>query len=440
MSDVTLITPAQERLLSSALVSAIKNANSGMSPNESLAKAANDNGLTPEFACRMTEAYNASKTVKYLQDNKGEKRADNFDLADRDHVLKLMYAVPEKTANFPTPVVSPTVPKPALEKAASVKPVVKALYETRLSKLSGLRSQLKQAGEEIRMELRHAKDQVVKSACALESALRIPGHESFEEIEKRVVSTYGPLGKKAMDIVWAMTDFERHGEKRASEQSRRLVMGVGPAYDCAREMMAWLEKAGRLNQQMHDYETAAKKVNNTMPEASGQQPGGSGTTFVSDPGMPRRPATATLVDVEAEIKGNGPKDAPEKTAGDDKDKGTVIGYDPTSIMNTLTKKPEESASPFSDPQHEAKLRSIRAKLVVNDMISNDSVLSAYPPEHVFNAYNEISRIAPGVSAEPLLMRSLVGRSLQTGGRLEANEIKQLLDAESTHRNIRVRGY
>jgi len=283
------------------------------------------------------------------------------------------------------------------------------------------------------MELANAKDQIVKSACALEQALRIPGHEPFEEIEKRVVSTYGPLGKKAMDIVWAMTDFERHGEKRAAVQTRRLVMGVGPAYDCAREMMSWLDKAARLNQQTHDYETETKKVNNTMPESSGQQPGGSGATFVSDPGMPRRPATAPLVDVEAEISES------EKKA-DDKDDGPKIGYDPSSIMNVLTKKPEESASPFSDPQHEAKLRGIRAKLVVNDMISNDPVLSAYPPEHVFNAYNEISRIAPGVSAEPLLMRSLVGRSLQTGGRLEANEIKQLLEAESTHRNIRVRGY
>lgn len=463
MADVKMITPQQERTLSDALVSAIHNANTGMCPNEALAKAANDHGLTPQFACRMTEAYNASKTVKHLQSTGGEKRADSFNLADRDTVLKLMYASePEEKAAFEKaadilPNKFYTASGTRLEKAASkssvpsmfaVKlqdPATKkrkkkstGLRETRMAKLSGLRDQLDHMGAEIRMELRHAKDQAIKAAYALESALRIPGHESFEEVEKRALSTYGEkLGRKAMDIVWAMSDFERLGEKRAAMPAHRMVMGVGPVYESVRELMSWVEKAARVDAEMKEWEEKSKQVQKLLPESAGQQPGGTGATFVSDPGMPRRPATAPLVDEADALKGSNPKEEAKSTkaAGDD---APGFSYDPAKILNQITQKPEVPS--LFDPKHEAKLRSIRARLVVNDMISNDPVLSAYAPEHVLNTYNEIARMAPGIATEPIVMRSLVGRALQTGGRMEPSEIKQLLDAEQAQRNIRVKGY
>lgn len=475
MSDVKMITPAQERTLSDALVSAIKSVNSGMAPNDALAKSANEHGLTPQFACRMTEAYNASKTVRYLQSTEGEKRAENFDLADRDTVLKLMYAPGTEKVAYAKPTSmalgkfytvegatrknlekaagdkAPTMFAVKLQDNSVKKPKPKkmpALHTVKMSKLAGLKLQLKNMGDDIRMELRHAKDQIYKAACALESTLRVPGHEPFEEIEKRVLSTYGGLGKKAMDIVWGMCDFERFGEKRASHPGRLLVLGTGPAYDCVRDMMSWVEKAARVDAEMKEWEEKSKQVDNLLPESAGQQPGGTGATFVSDPGMPRRPATAPLVDVAKEIgEGASNKETPEQTVS----KAAAVDAKPapgfvapglpseaSGIMNTLM----GGGAPESlfDPQQEAKLRAIRAKMVMNDMISNDPVLSAYPPEAVTGAYNELARMAPGVSTEPLAMRSLIGRSLVTGGRMEPSEIKQLLEAEQEHRNIRVKGY
>jgi hypothetical protein len=284
------------------------------------------------------------------------------------------------------------------------------------------------------------------------------------------------MGKKAMDIVLGMTDFERLGEKRASAPDRLYVMGAGPAYDCARELMSWLEKAARIDHEFQDLQSKRKQVQKILPESSGQQPGGTGATYVSDPGMPRRPATAPLVDVAEALKGStkdhpektafvpelvadelisravdkgmrhtglwgiaNKKKQPEKTAKDKEDEGGGgISLSPEKMLSSFT-KPEQTPSAF-DPTHEAKIRSIRTKLVVNDMIANDPVLSAYPPEHVFNAYNEVSRIAPGLGNEPLVIRSLIGRAMQTGGRLDQNEIKQLLEAEQTHRQIRVKGF
>jgi len=456
MSKVSLITPAQERTLSDALVSAIKRANAGDAPNEALAKSASEYGLTPQFACRMTEAYNASKTVKYLQSTEGEKRAQDFELADRDEVLRFMYNAEPKDAPAEKASVfalgktytldrstSKNVEKAASDKSATEADVVKqrgpALRQNKITKLSSMIDRLDRMGQEIRMELAHARDQVLKSACELEATLRIPGHESFEELERRVISTYGSMGKKAMDIVWGMSDFERLGEKRASTPDRLLIMGVGPEYSAARDLMSNLEKAARIDQEFQDWQKQRKQVQKLLPASSGQQPGGTGATFVSDPGMPRRPATAPLVDVAAAVGGvqTGKADSsyPVKEAAKS-DKGIL--QDPGRFLSSLV-SPGEPVSIF-DPAHEAKLRSIRTRLVINDMISNDPVLSAYPPEQVFNAYNELARIAPGISNEPVVIRSLIGRTLQTGGRMEQNEIKQLLDTEKAHREIRVKGF
>jgi hypothetical protein len=465
MADVKLITPQQERLLSDSLVAAIKSANAGLAPDDALAKSASDHGLTPEFACRMVEAYNASKTVRHLQSTTGEKRAENFDLADRDVVLRKMYlSEPEKQALAqPSPLrfgktymVAPTNMH-VLEKAASSKnkiptmfsvklqdqkltkknkPKTPGLHESKALKMAGLRQQLSNMGQEIRMELRHAKDQAVKAACELESMLRIPGHVPFAELEQRVLSTYGEkLGKKAVDMIWSMTDFERFGEKRASHPGRLMVLGVGPAYDAVRGLMSWLEKAAKVDQEMKEWQEKSKQVEKLLPEGAGQQPGGTGATFVSDPSMPRRPATAPLVD-EAKALGEGAMPEATKQAAEEKSPG--FSYDPAKILTQITQKPEPIT--VFDPQHESRLRAIRAKLVMNDMISNDPVLSAYAPESVMEAYNEIGRMAPGIATEPIIMRSLISRSLQTGGRMEPSEIKQLLDSEQAHRNIRVKGY
>ena len=97
MSDVNVISSTQEKKLLGAMESAISLTNSGTAPNEAIAKTANDNGLSPEFACRMVEAFNTSKTIKHLKDNDGEKRAETFDIADKESVLKLMYSPTEKS-------------------------------------------------------------------------------------------------------------------------------------------------------------------------------------------------------------------------------------------------------------------------------------------------------------------------------------------------------
>lgn len=400
MPDVKLISKEQESRLRDSLVSAIHYANGGMSSNDALAKSANEHGLGPEFASRMVEAFNASKTVNYLKKTSAEKRAETFEIADRSEVIKRMYdmAGPKQEVSK-TAAASPlrnfnrtTTCAPTLTKAASASkedrsPVSSGLRETKVTKLYSMRDSLNKMGSDIRVELLQCKQKACEAVEKLANSFRTPGHTPFCEVEARVRSTFGDaLGKKAMDIVWATTDFERLGEKRAEDVSGRLVMGTGPSYAAARELVHSLEKAAQLQSELVAYNKAVTQV--SLPQ-------------------------------------------PVKKAAD-----SGIG----SVVSTILPDPKEEPGSVIDPSHEAKLRSIRTKVMVNDMISNDPVLSAYAPSDVLTAYNETAKMVPGISTDPMLMRTVVSRLLQAHNRLEPHDVKTLYETEEANRKLRIKGY
>ena len=98
-----------------------------------------------------------------------------------------------------------------------------------------------------------------------------------------------------------------------------------------------------------------------------------------------------------------------------------------------------SVEPVMDPKHEGELRKVKLKLMVNDMISNDPVLSAYAPGEVIEAINDLTAMAPAIGTNKPLMKSLVGRYLQQGGKLDPSEIAQILQLESAQRNVGIKG-
>jgi len=71
-----LATEAQQKELSSALKSAIININNGANPDEAIAKEAVDHGFGADFASRMVEAYNTSKTLHHYTHAPAEKKAE----------------------------------------------------------------------------------------------------------------------------------------------------------------------------------------------------------------------------------------------------------------------------------------------------------------------------------------------------------------------------
>jgi hypothetical protein len=83
----------------------------------------------------------------------------------------------------------------------------------------------------------------------------------------------------------------------------------------------------------------------------------------------------------------------------------------------------------SDPSHEARLRKVRAKAMLHDMMANDEYLSGEDPNKITDAYNEISQLAPRASESPMLMRALL-RRFSAQGQVDPHDVDQLVGVEA----------
>jgi len=66
------------------------------------------------------------------------------------------------------------------------------------------------------------------------------------------------------------------------------------------------------------------------------------------------------------------------------------------------------------PEHKKSIDSIRMKSMVNDMLSNDDIISQYQPEDVYAVINELKATAPMAMARPSVVRSFVREALAKG--------------------------
>jgi len=90
------------------------------------------------------------------------------------------------------------------------------------------------------------------------------------------------------------------------------------------------------------------------------------------------------------------------------------------------------ADAFADltsPEHEAKLRNVRAQAVLHDILANDEYLAGEHPEKVVKTYNEITKLSPRAADQPMLMRSLLRRYMQQAT-VEPHDIDQQLGIEN----------
>jgi hypothetical protein len=109
------------------------------------------------------------------------------------------------------------------------------------------------------------------------------------------------------------------------------------------------------------------------------------------------------------------------------DKQAVLTLPMTDIFSALTKPVEPGV--YFDPQQEATLKTVRVKTMLNDLMSNDEVISQYPRDQVVEAYNKLTEIAPEASSKSIIMRGLLRRALQQGEALDPHEAAQVADLE-----------
>jgi hypothetical protein len=100
------------------------------------------------------------------------------------------------------------------------------------------------------------------------------------------------------------------------------------------------------------------------------------------------------------------------------------GLKPPEKSEILQKNLEE----LTDPEHENQLRAIRTRGLLQDLITNDPVISSYDPEDVTGAFNELAQVAPTGTDQRAIMTSLLRKRLQQG-QLDTFDIDQLMGME-----------
>lgn len=437
---------SQEQIdeVSRALSQAISEVNHGSDPSEAIAKYAHENGMTQEFAQRMVESYNAARFIKHAQENKGADRAASFELAHPDRVLELMYtAGTAKQASQARPTsalslrdfrVLPTVS--TVEKAASINDDLEA---PAAKPEPGPQEKFAQAVETLKALDQYGRDLAVAAQDYIDAAgvtrdklaAELSRSEfTFNDIEATLMQADGdtPFVKAALDAVWS-DELLWAGHTRA-EKAAKFEDGPeeATAYKLASEYIKGLRAA-----------VIAENTVNTFKKLAGEEL----TKLAQELKSPVFDKLAAGIPFDT--GGARDDDDDDDASGKDKkkDKGPGImdlfGAGMTGATafgpSILTSGTPASVKPISDPGYEAELRSIGVQSLVNDLISNDPVIRAYPREDVFNAYNKLSLTMPQLASDPLVLKGQLARMLQTGDSLEANELKTLVETEARRRGL-----
>jgi hypothetical protein len=104
--------------------------------------------------------------------------------------------------------------------------------------------------------------------------------------------------------------------------------------------------------------------------------------------------------------------------------GRIVGDGPKSKNDLI----EDEWLDLEDPKHQNEMRKIKAHAMLNGMLSDpDSPISGHDPDHVIEAYNELSQLAPRVAEQPAAVRPILSRKLQ--GNTQPFEAKEITDIE-----------
>lgn len=411
---------AEARLLA-ALEKAAELVNTGETPNNAIVKIAKDENMPAGHVRLMVHAYNTGRTTKQreLGESAIEKAAD-FQLADADTILDTLYPAVAKTAAEITrdAVVSTEYAVPPTgflaRRAVMSRKVASALPEKtwtpypRDEHAAAMRDYsekkaAKLASEELR---RQATEAYSKAAAAMEQLhdyFRRPGNMSFQDAVRETELRYGETGVSVLKKVAAVYP---HLEKQADTGKTHF----GDCVPC--------KMAQAAVEAIETYVAAQQKL--PQPKTAEAKPAAEVVTgsILYNP-----------VEESLELKkADASSPIPTTPTGLTRQLGQQLYEGAGSYIKQPETMMKDTFREITDPEHERKLRNIRAQSVVTDLMTNDPVISGHDPREVANAFNELAEIAPNFMDSTATVQALLRKRLESG-QLADFDIKQLLELE-----------
>ncbi len=423
---------AEDKLLQAIEKTAVL-VNDGEDPSEAIAKVAAEDGIPPGSVNLMVHAYNTGRTTRQRVDgNDAMDKSADFPLADASRVLKLMYPDDVKTAaeQQRTEVISteyaipPTGILRRREKRAicsrevdwSLGAAAPESYPTdpmmRMRKAYGESEWLQRKVAEARLAMSGAREKMATTFMELTDYFRRPGASPIPIVREQVTIMHGGKGRQVMDQLVKVTPglmkFSRH--KRAADKKPGLEPADGEPYALISQLL----------DEVDAYKKKKAAYNGIYKDAAER------SEALLRPFVQPRPRSVL--------------EGPPSSAGSEKEAGFLTGALSGALLKkVLSPKPsqagvESTYSELTDPEHEQRLRGIRAQTMLQDLMINDSVIAGYDPGETLGAYNEIVQMAPRAADKRLLMQGLLRKRLAQGS-LDPYEVEQLLNTEEKQKKL-----
>jgi hypothetical protein len=412
---------AEAKLLG-AIEKAAERVNAGDEPNAAIIKIAADENMPAGHVQLMVHAYNTGRTT--TQREKGastnEKSAD-FKLADADVILEALFPKEVKTAAemVKAAAVSTEYAIPptdfiarryaGMQKAASAAVALPEKTWTpppRDEHAAAMRANsekqaAKRAEEELRRQATAAYGKAASAMEQLHEYFRRPGNMAFQDAVRETGLRHGDA---AVSVLKKVSAVYPHIEKQAA--NGKNVFGHCEPCELAQNVLAAVE----------DYNTAQQRVPVKTAAAKKGEPDTITGSVLYNPleeslELKKADASSSLwpMSVTRQL-------------------GQTMFEGGSSYVKSPDQMRGDAFQDITDPDHDRKLRSIRAQGVLADLVTNDPVISGHDPREVATAFNELAEVAPNFMDSGATVQALLRKRLEAG-QLADFDIKQLMDME-----------
>lgn len=430
---------AEDRLLA-AIEKTAALVNDGVDPNEAIAKSAQDGGIPPGHINLMVHAYNTGRTTRQRQDGHDPlDKAANFQIASAERVLELLYPSKVKSAAArqretavsleyavpPTGLLARRARRETLKQAQSIDwkkwahdgvqveasdpgPLPSCPAETMKRAYCEAERLQREVNEARRLEAA-AMDKMAHVFMELTEQFRRPGAPSLATAREHAGLLHGAKGQQLIDELAVVTPgiAKLACQKQARVSNYSTERADGEIYGLISEFLDSLDEY-RMRKQAH-VETLRR--NAEKAEA------------LLRPFAPGRPQS---------VLGEG--SSREKAAN--MGLQTLLGA--SAIKNLMPESRSSAAenvlADLHDPAHEAALKNIRTRAMLQDLMTSDPVISSHDPAETMGAFNDIVQSSPRSADQRLVMQSLLRKQLEQGA-LDPFDVELMLGLEEKQKKI-----
>lgn len=396
-----LMSKQKEQEIASSVNKAAQLIADGSHPNEAIAKVAMDMGYNENIAKYMVNSYNVSKTLAQFETQSGEKRAEDFTVANTESVISKMRAsqpLEKKAALNPVREVKDYISvgvdaeafaaKYIHKKEASEADLPDYVLVDRLVRLrDDINSKIAQARADAATAKIIASEQFYKVA---EMLSRLP-KGGFAKFESEILAKHGSVGKYILDDVFVTRDFKALGHSRADKTASYVD-------DSSAEHVEFSKFVSMLS----DAQSATKVAADL---------GSAADNLAGD----LSPVTAT--------KGLG--------AAMSNSTGAVTDFLTNSVLAPMTERQTKGPKVLDDVNVPVDLKNefndAGVSSVLSEILGEDDVLKNEDPAEVARIAKQQLEISPNLIQHPPILASAIRRALATRGDVDPFTAKQLFD-------------